>query len=167
MRKPNVQHARERLQRTTETCNVKHANFSTTSSVLASLWIINHLQPQLRRSCWACTMCLLDALPRDLSFISTIDFSQEQNDSTHSTSSEEDPLRIMSNMRKRHHNQDLLVHLNINSIANKFDELKKINKKLKASLLILTQRKIDCSYPNNQSKLTGYRMHRNDRAEEE
>lgn len=70
----------------------------------------------------------------------------------------------MSNMRQTHHNQDLLIHLNINSIQNKFDELKEINKALKASLLILTETKIDCSYPNNQFKLTGYRIYRNDRA---
>ena len=130
----------------------------------AGISVDNHLQLQLRCSCWTCTTCLLDAPPRDLSFNSTIDFSQEQNDSTHSIGSEEDPLCIMSNMRQTHHNQDLLVHLNINSIQNKFDELKEINKALRARLLILTKTKIDCSYPNNQFKLIGYHMYRNDRA---
>ena len=108
----------------------------------AGLSMNNHLQPQLRRSCWTCTMCLSDALPRDLSFNSKIDFSQEQNDLTHSTCSEEDPLCLMSNMRQTHHNQDLLVHLNINRSQNKFDKLKEINKRLKPSLLTdsLTQK---------------------------
>ena len=84
----------------------------------------------LRRSNWTCTKCLLEVLPTGLSLNLTIDVSQERNDSIHSASSERHPLCMMSNMRQTHHNNDL----NINSIQNKFDELKESNKKLKVIL---------------------------------
>lgn len=83
---------------------------------------------------WTCTKCLLEVLPTDLSLNPTIDVSHERNDSIHSASSEKHPLCIMSNMRQIHRNHGLLVHLNINSIQNKFDELKESNKKLKVIL---------------------------------
>ena len=56
-----------------------------------------------------------------------------------------------------------MVHLNINSLQNKLDELKAINEKLKASIIILTETKIDGTYPNSLFCMTNYRLFRNDR----
>ena len=55
------------------------------------------------------------------------------------------------------------MHFNINSYQNKFEELKLINQTAQASIIILTETKIDSSYPNSQFKMTNYRLHRNDR----
>ena len=57
----------------------------------------------------------------------------------------------------------LIRHLNINSIQNKFDELKMLNEKLKAHVLIISEMKIDNSYPNSQFIINGYHMYRKDR----
>ena len=122
MCKPNLQRTRERLQRTTEPCNVKLANFKC-----AGVSVNNYSDAV------TCTKCLLEVLPTDLSLNPTIDVSHERNNSIHSASSEKHPLCTMSNMRQTHHNHDLLVHLNIN-IQNKFDALKESNKKLEVIL---------------------------------
>lgn len=55
------------------------------------------------------------------------------------------------------------MHLNINSTQNKFEELKKLKDALKAHILVVTETKIDSSYPNNQFNLNGYHMYRKDR----
>lgn len=54
-----------------------------------------------------------------------------------------------------------VAHLNINSIRNKFEELKLLNDSLKAWILIKT--KIDCSYPDDQFRLQGDNMYHRDR----
>ena len=56
-----------------------------------------------------------------------------------------------------------MAHLNINSIQNKFDELKLINNKLRAGILVLTETKIDATYPDSQFKISNYRLYRKDR----
>ena len=65
--------------------------------------------------------------------------------------------------RQDYSNQILIVHLNINSLQNKFDELKLLNENMKAQIIFLTETKIDKSYPNSQFSLTGYNMYRKDR----
>ena len=55
------------------------------------------------------------------------------------------------------------MHLNINSLQNKFDELKLLNKTLKAHILDISETKIDTSYPNSQFTIPGYNMYRKDR----
>ena len=56
-----------------------------------------------------------------------------------------------------------MLHININSLQNKFEELKLINDKLRASIIILTKTKIDSMYPESQFKLNNYCLFRNDR----
>ena len=65
--------------------------------------------------------------------------------------------------RKRQPNEALLIHLNINSLQNKFEELKSINDQLKSHIIFISETKIDKSYPNGQFKLPGYHMYRRDR----
>ena len=52
--------------------------------------------------------------------------------------SEKDPLQDLVDLKREHPNQQLLLHLNINSLPNKFDELKVINAELKAGIIVLT-----------------------------
>ena len=53
--------------------------------------------------------------------------------------------------------------MNINSIQNKFEELKLLNDELKALVLIASETKIDCLYPDDQFSLQGYQLYRKDR----
>lgn len=69
----------------------------------------------------------------------------------------------MSRIRQDHHSQELIVHLNINSLQNEVDKLTLINGKMKASVLILAETKIDSTCTNNQFRLSNYRLYRSDR----
>ena len=65
---------------------------------------------------------------------------------------------------RRSTSEVLLVHLNVNGIQNKFDDLKLLNKELKGHVIFLSETKIDCSYSNAQFNLEGYHIYRKDRA---
>ena len=67
-------------------------------------------------------------------------------------------------IRKRDSRDLLLFHLNINSIQNKFEELKSnIAEDLKAQVAFITETKIDATYPSSQFKIDGFNIFRNDR----
>ena len=57
----------------------------------------------------------------------------------------------------------MLCHLNINSIQNKFEELTETIKSLKAQIVLISETKIDSTYPKDQFSLPGYSLYRNDR----
>ena len=65
--------------------------------------------------------------------------------------------------RKNNSSSAFIMHLNINSIQNKFEELKQLNDCLKAHVIVLSETKIDSSYPSSQFSLSGYNMFRKDR----
>ena len=52
-------------------------------------------------------------------------------------------LERLFDERKQQPNEALIIHLNINSLQNKFDELKTINDKIKASIVFISETKID------------------------
>ena len=66
-------------------------------------------------------------------------------------------------LRKTQHQDLLMVHLNINSVQNKFDELKLLNRILKSQVIILSETKIDSTYKDDQFRLHGYQLYRRDR----
>ena len=67
--------------------------------------------------------------------------------------------------RQEHSNRILMFHLNINSLQNKFDELKLLNDKIKSQIIFLAETKIDKSYPSSQLTLTGYIIEKTERKE--
>ena len=75
----------------------------------------------------------------------------------------ESPGRVIVEERKRNSSGALIVHLNINSIQNKFEELKTLNNSLRAHIIVISETKVDSSYPNSQFNLPGYHMYRKDR----
>ena len=75
-----------------------------------------------------------------------------------------DPLQDFVCIKQSHFRQDLLIHQNINSLQNMFEELKFIKDKIKAGIIVLTETNIDSSYPDSQCRMQNYRMYRNDRA---
>ena len=59
-----------------------------------------------------------------------------------------------------------MCHLNINSIQNKFEELAELADLIKDSrtqLMIVSESKIDSSYPNSQFSIPDFVLYRNDR----
>lgn len=81
--------------------------------------------------------------------------------------SDESPLRntltdIIAT-RQKDNRALMMMHLNINSIQNKFEDFNMLVDQLKAHVIFLTETKIDASYPNSQFKIRGYNMYRNDR----
>ena len=66
--------------------------------------------------------------------------------------------------RKVNSSNALLMHLNINSIQNKFEDLTLLHRSLKAQILVISETKIDRSYPDSQFKLQRYNMFRKDKA---
>ena len=54
-------------------------------------------------------------------------------------------------------NRLVIGHLNINSLSNKFDQLKLIIKN-KGDILVITETKLDSSFPDSQFKIDGFRQ---------
>lgn len=72
----------------------------------------------------------------------------------------QDPLQTA---RQKNGNDLLLCHININSIHNKFEELKNIITKSRVQIMAVSETKIDGSYQDSQFLIPGYYLHRNDR----
>ena len=60
----------------------------------------------------------------------------------------DDPHVILSNIRKKNLNKVILGHLNINHLSGKFEDLRYVIKD-KMDVLVLTETKIDDSYPTS------------------
>ena len=65
-------------------------------------------------------------------------------------------------MRKNNPNNFIVGHLNINTIRNKFSAVKELLSQ-NLNLLVLSETKIDDSFPNNQFWIDGYKLFRKDR----
>ena len=130
-----------------------------------------HLQSSTESS-WSCHECLwtLNSLPfANVSNIegelNVTDLSHDLDDSWRSMTdglqegNGNDKDSLISH-RQAHPNLLFLAHLNINSLQSKFDELQLINNRLRAGILVLTETKIDSSYPDSQFKLSNYRLYR-------
>ena len=76
---------------------------------------------------------------------------------SHSTNSEQDLLNeiTLSVIRKNCKDKLLIGNLNINSLPNKFDQLKVIIQG-KLDILVITETKIDNSFPTSQFLIEGF-----------
>ena len=85
----------------------------------------------------------------------------ESNLSNNDLTSPEDQLH---NLRLKNPNRLIFAHLNINSLRNKFDLLTNIVKD-KIDILMISETKLDSSFPKGQFNLRGfsepYRLDRN------
>lgn len=107
---------------------------------------------------WYCTNCLLSFLPgyddeastEDVNIIDTnLDLQVLRHD--------------IIDYRKDKHHDLMIAHLNINSVQNKLDDLKLLNRELKSQVIFLSETKIDSSYKDDQFLRRGYNMFRKDR----
>ena len=70
---------------------------------------------------------------------------------------------LLQRLRIQNLNRVVIGNLNVNSLPGKFDELKSIVKD-KVDILILSETKLDESFPTNQFKIEGYKCpYRKDR----
>ena len=67
----------------------------------------------------------------------------------------EDPLSILNVLKESNFNRLIIGHLNINSLRNKFEALKAIVKD-KVDILLVSETKLDETFPKNQFFIEGY-----------
>ena len=67
----------------------------------------------------------------------------------------DNPLMILEGIRKKCVKNIIIGHLNINALANKFDDLKIVLKD-KVNILLLVETKLDDSFPIHQFIIEGY-----------
>ena len=84
------------------------------------------------------------------------------NNKTETEYNDADPFRILRDIKIKNVNRLVIIHLNINSIRNKFEPLKNIIKG-NLDILVLTETKIDDSFPNQEFRIDGYTSIRLDR----
>ena len=65
------------------------------------------------------------------------------------------PLSILDELRKKNLGKIIIGHLNINSLRNKFDEMKSMIQG-KADIFVVSETKIDESFPTCQFKIDGF-----------
>ena len=68
-----------------------------------------------------------------------------------------DTPSILDKLKLKNVNRLVIGHLNINSLSRKFDQLKTIIGK-NIDILVITETKIDSSFPNSQFKIEGFSM---------
>ena len=94
---------------------------------------------------WYCTNCLFSCLPgyddeASTEDVNIIDINLDLQVLRHD---------IIDYCKDNHH--DLMIaDLNINSVQNKFDDLKLLNRELKSQVIFLSETKIDPSYKDDQ-----------------
>ena len=65
------------------------------------------------------------------------------------------PKEELNNLRLKNPNRLICAHLNINSVRNKFDLLSNIIKN-NIDILMISETKLDSSFPNGQFQIHGY-----------
>ena len=73
-----------------------------------------------------------------------------------------DPSANIENIRSKNPNRLIIAHLNINSLRYKFDSLVEIIRS-NVDILLISETKIDSSFPTAQFKIEGYTTYRLDR----
>lgn len=66
------------------------------------------------------------------------------------------PIKILNSIRVKNPNRIIIAHLNINSLRNKFEDLKSLVKD-KVDILCITETKLDKSFPEGQFTMAGYK----------
>ena len=67
----------------------------------------------------------------------------------------EDPISILNNIKLKNSDRLIIGHLNVNSLRSKFEALSTIVKD-KVDILILTETKLDITFPTNQFMIDGF-----------
>ena len=126
---------------------------------------------------WVCRLCSLpfnttlgaDYLHQNsfealnLSNLHEINIEANSSEYPNDVSNPPETESTIVDVRQINPSEAFIMHLNINSLQNKFEKLKTLNQALQAHILVISETKIDSSYPNSQFALSGYHMYRKDR----
>lgn len=114
---------------------------------------------------WMCATCEHFQQTFPLANINIFEDSQSctYNDSFEFQDNLHTELSDLERTRQKYNRELLICHLNINSLQNKFEEMRDIILKLKTQIMIIGETKIDSSYPDSQFEIPGYSIYRNDR----
>ena len=119
----------------------------------------------LNKHYYTCVSCLLHQ--QNFPFMNTtiMDESLSENSVCINDSivGETMELNALETTRQENSSDLLLSHLNINSIQNKFEELRHIVIESRVQIMVVSETKVDASYPDSQFHIPGYRLHRQDR----
>ena len=111
-------------------------------------------------------MILPSPLPSSLNdkddYYSDYNDNSEMNNKAETEYNGADPFRILRDIKIKTVYRLVISHLNFNSIINNFEPLKNIIKG-NIDILVLTETKIDESFPNQEFRLDGYTSIRLDR----
>lgn len=122
---------------------------------------------------WFCFKCSLPQFtdsffedPRETSSLAesllSDNHNNEQDESQELREGEHFPELI--EVRKSYRNNFIAAHLNINSIQNKFEEIKEVLQTQRLlDFMAIAETKLDPSYPASQFQVQGYRQYRLDR----
>ena len=97
----------------------------------------------------------------DMSKLDIID-NNDNNDDNDNSSEGEIPDILINNLRLKHLGRLIIGHLNIKSIRNKFEALQQIIKN-NLDILVVSETKLDNTFPDKQFSMDGYRTIRQDR----
>ena len=70
---------------------------------------------------------------------------------------EEHPYKDLKDVRTKCPKNPIIAHLNINSIRNKFCELKDLITSNSLDIVVLSETKIDDKFPTSQFQIPGYK----------
>ena len=111
---------------------------------------------------WYCYECQLPTLI-DSFFSTTNDNTDHANVSEHTSSMCTELILELNELRIKNSKSIIIGNLNINSLRNKFNEVKEILNNRLLDCLILCETKLDASFPDAKCNVTEYRMYRQDR----
>ena len=134
------------------------------------------MQPCFMYFCYILSVCIYacantptpndmlgDNIIPSINDISQIDIDITDEIDYHDNSGEGDtPDFLLNNLRLKNVERLIIGHLNINSIRNKFEALKQIIKN-NLDILIVSESKLDYTFPDKQFSMLGYRTIRQDR----
>jgi len=109
----------------------------------------------------------LDVLPNTLddTVLSNTSSTDDMGDLHVNPVITDDTQQSIITSRQKDNRGLLILHQNVNSLQNKFEEIKTlITQDFKSQVVFLTETKIDSTYSNSQFKIDGYNMYRRDRA---
>ena len=75
-----------------------------------------------------------------------------------------DPVKVLDKIRQKHSNRLVIAQLNINSLRNKFASVSTMIKD-NVDLLLISETKIDSSFPTVEFHIDGHTIHIRDRDE--
>lgn len=118
----------------------------------------NYLQMQSNMGySWICDLCLLATLPVNLSFSS--DFSESSVANRHNDVVLCKSVPEVVQRRKKDSREIMVMHLNVNSLQNKIEEVSMLVEQFKAQVVFLGETKIDGTYPNSQFAINNYHLY--------